>query len=287
VGTEKRDRQKANRQARLAELQREQRRTNTKKRALRISIIVVVALAAAFGLSRLIGTGGGESVSASDSTVGTAPASDTSVASTPPTVPGKTITGATPCPAADGSTPRASKLEQAPPMCIDPAKTYTALIETNKGPITVALDPKAAPKTVNNFVVLSRYHFFDNVVCHRIIDNFVVQCGDPEGTGSGGPGYTFEDELPAGQTPYKAGSLAMANSGANTNGSQFFIVTSDDGGKRLQPNYSLFGQVTSGMEDTVAALNAAAGPDASASNPAGGTPTKEPVYIKSVTITES
>jgi cyclophilin family peptidyl-prolyl cis-trans isomerase len=286
VGTEKRERQKANRQARLAELQKEQRRSNTKKRVIRIGIIVVLGLAAAFGLSRLIGSGD-DNVAAGDTSVGTAPA-DTSPAITgPSTVPGQTLTGETPCPAADGTSPRTTKFAQAPPMCIDPAKTYTAEVQTNKGPITVALDAKAAPKTVNNFVVLARYHFFDNVLCHRIVDNFVVQCGDPDGTGSGGPGYTFEDELPSGATPYTAGSLAMANSGPNTNGSQFFIVTSDDGAGNLTPSYSLFGQVTSGMDDTVVALNAAAGPDPSDSNPAGGTPTKEPIYITGVAITES
>jgi cyclophilin family peptidyl-prolyl cis-trans isomerase len=285
VGTEKRERQKANRQARLAELHKEQRRSNTKKRVIRIGLIVVVGLAAAFGLSRLIGSND-DNVAAGDTSVGTAP--DTSTAMTgPSTVPGQTITGETPCPAADGSSPRTTKFEQPPPMCIDPAKTYTAEVETNKGPITIALDAKAAPKTVNNFVVLARYHFFDNVLCHRILDNFVVQCGDPEGTGSGGPGYTFEDELPTADTPYKAGAVAMANSGPNTNGSQFFIVSSDDGGTRLTPNYSLFGQVTSGMDDTVVALNAAAGPEPSADSPAGGTPTKEPIYITGVTITES
>jgi cyclophilin family peptidyl-prolyl cis-trans isomerase len=286
VGTEKRERQKANRQTRLAELQKEQRRSNTKKRVIRIGIIVVLGLAAAFGLSRLIGSGD-DNVAAGDTTVGTAPP-DTSTAITgPSTVPGQTLTGETPCPAADGTSPRTTTFAKPPPMCIDPAKTYTAEIQTNKGPITVALDAKTAPKTVNNFVVLARYHFFDNVLCHRIVNNFVVQCGDPDGTGAGGPGYTFEDELPTGDSPYKAGSLAMANGGANTNGSQFFIVTSDDGAKNLTPNYSLFGEVTSGMDDTVVALNAAAGPDPSADNPAGGTPTKEPIYITGVTITES
>jgi cyclophilin family peptidyl-prolyl cis-trans isomerase len=272
VGTEKRERQKANRQARLAELQREQRRSNTKKRTIRIAIIVVVALAAAFGLSRLISSGDNGSVSASDSTVGTTPASDTTVGSTPTTVPGQTITGATPCPAADGSTPRASKFEQAPPMCIDPAKTYTATVDTDKGAFTIALDPTKAPNTVNNFVVLSRYHFYDGLPFHRIVPGFVVQGGDPEGTGAGGPGYTFADELPSALSDYKTGSVAMANSGPGTNGSQFFVMLADSG--LDGPKYSLFGQVTDGFDTTVKALEAA--------GQAGQTP-----YIKSVTITES
>jgi peptidylprolyl isomerase/peptidyl-prolyl cis-trans isomerase B (cyclophilin B) len=210
--------------------------------------------------------------------------SATSVAPTtafqPTTVAGATITGATPCPNADGSSPRTITFEQAPPTCIDPAKTYTAKVSTNKGDFTMALDATKAPLAVNNFVVLSRYHYFDGVLCHRIIESFVVQCGDPTGTGAGpNPGYTFADELPqAGE--YKVGSVAMANSGPDTNGSQFFIITGDEG-VALPASYSLFGQVGDGMETTVRSMEAAAGP------PGSGVPTSEPIYITSVTITES
>jgi cyclophilin family peptidyl-prolyl cis-trans isomerase len=195
---------------------------------------------------------------------------------TPVSVPaGATISGDTPCPAPDGSSPRTTKFAKAPPMCIDPAKTYTADIRTNKGVITVALDAKAAPQTVNNFVVLSRYHYFDGIGFHRIIPGFVVQGGDPLGSGTGGPGYSFADELPPpGQ--YKEGSLAMANSGPNTNGSQFFIVTGPNG-QSLQPNFSLFGHVTGGMQ--VAKAIEAVGTSE-------GTP-KERVTIDSVTVKES
>ena len=114
-------------------------------------------------------------------------------------------------------------------MCIDPAKTYTASVETNKG--TYHRRPSIAtkaPQTVNNFVVLARYHYYDGTSATGSITGFVVQCGDPTGTGTGGPGYEFADELPeAGE--YTIGSLAMANSGPNTNGSQFFIITGDSG----------------------------------------------------------
>ena len=160
-------------------------------------------------------------------------------------------------------------------MCIDPERRYTATMVTSKGTMTIALDPAGAPRTVNNFVVLARYHYFDGIVFHRIIPGFVIQGGDPEGSGRGGPGYRFEDELPrAGR--YEVGSLAMANAGPNTNGSQFFIISGPDGA-RLPLSYSLFGKVVSGL-DVVAALDAVG-------TPGQGRP-KEKVVIESVTIIE-
>jgi len=119
-----------------------------------------------------------------------------------------------------------------------------AVIETNKGVIEFELLADAAPKTVSNFVYLSEKKFYDGLTFHRVVDNFVIQGGDPNGTGTGGPGYKFEDEKVVGE--YKAGSVAMANSGANTNGSQFFICLEDL--PTLPKSYSLFGQVTSGMD---------------------------------------
>jgi len=160
-------------------------------------------------------------------------------------------------------------------MCIDPTKKYTATMETTKGTMVIALDPIAAPKTVNNFVVLARYHYYDGVSFHRIIPGFVIQGGDPEGTGRGGPGYKFEDELP-GRGRYEIGSLAMANAGPNTNGSQFFIISGPQGAG-LPPSYSLFGKVISGVE-VIQALNAVG-------TPGPGTP-KEKVGMISVTISE-
>ncbi|MCY3849719.1 MAG: peptidylprolyl isomerase [Acidimicrobiaceae bacterium] len=131
-------------------------------------------------------------------------------------------------------------------MCIDPAKSYTATMETSLGSMTIHLDAAAAPKTVNNFVALSRYHYYDGVTFHRIINGFMCQGGDPDGTGRGGPGYRFEDELPR-PGRYEIGSVAMANAGPNTNGSQFFIV-SGPSGVGLPPQYSLFGKVVSGLD---------------------------------------
>lgn len=207
-------------------------------------------------------------------------AADTTLPDTvaPETVPA----GETPCPAADGSSPRVIDFAQAPPMCIDAATTYTAEIATNVGNLTVQLDPAQAPNTVNNFVVLARYHYFDNTVCHRAITGFMVQCGDPTGTGSGpNPGYEFANENPAANTDYIRGAVAMANAGQDTNGSQFFITTSDSS-PSLETNYSLFGQVTDGLDTTLPAL------DQLGSNPAAvnGVPPSQSIIIQSVTITE-
>ncbi|MBW3645634.1 MAG: peptidylprolyl isomerase, partial [Actinobacteria bacterium] len=138
-------------------------------------------------------------------------------------------------------------------MCIDPDRRYTATMETSLGTITIALDPINAPATVNNFVTLARYHYYDGVVFHRIIKGFMCQGGDPQGTGRGGPGYTFADELPR-PGRYEVGSVAMANAGPNTNGSQFFIV-SGPSGVGLPPQYSLFGKVVKGL-DVVSAMEA-------------------------------
>lgn len=150
------------------------------------------------------------------------------------------------CPAADGSSEKRQQFEGKPPMCIDPAHRYTAVMKTTKGEMTIALDPIAAPVTVNNFVFLARYHYYDGIFFHRVIPDFVLQGGDPEGTGRGGPGYRFEDELPK-RGRYELGSLAMANAGPNTNGSQFFVI-SGPSGIALDPNYSLFGKVVKGLE---------------------------------------
>ncbi len=130
-------------------------------------------------------------------------------------------------------------------MQIDPSKRYTATIETNQGNITAELYPQDAPVTVNNFVFLARQGYYDGVIFHRIIPGFVIQGGDPTGTGAGGPGYQFQDE-PV-KRAYETGSLAMANAGPDTNGSQFFIVL-EGGARNLGPLYNHFGRVTGGMD---------------------------------------
>ena len=137
------------------------------------------------------------------------------------------------------------KYSAPPPMTIDTAKLYEATITTPKGTILLCLDPQLAPNTVNNFVTLARNHFYDGLKWHRVVADFVIQGGDPLGTGSGGPGYQFADE-PV-KASYAVGAVAMANSGPNTNGSQFFICIGSQC-PPLQPQYNLFGTVVSGQD---------------------------------------
>jgi cyclophilin family peptidyl-prolyl cis-trans isomerase len=160
-------------------------------------------------------------------------------------------------------------------MCINPSKRYGATMVTSKGEIVIALDPIAAPRTVNSFVFLARHHYFDGLDFHRIIPGFVLQGGCPLGTGTGGPGYRFADELPK-PGRYEVGSLAMANAGPDTNGSQFFIISGPDGA-RLPPAYALFGKVVKGLE-VVQAIDAV--------GTRSGAP-QEQVRIESVVIDEA
>ena len=193
------------------------------------------------------------------------------------TVPAETVPAsvALPCPASDGSSSTEQSFPAPPEMCIDLTKSYTLTLDTSQGVITIELFPDRAPLTVNNIVYLARYHYFDNTVCHRVVPNFVVQCGDPTATGTGGPGYEFADELPT-SGDYQLGSLAMANAGADTNGSQFFIISGADG-VALPPLYTLFGQVTAGFE-AVTAIDAL--------GTANQTPS-ETVTIYSATVVEA
>ena len=181
---------------------------------------------------------------------------------------------ATPFPPFDGSAPKRQKFSEPPEMGIDPDKRYTATMSTSMGDLVIALDAVKAPATVNNFVFLALHHYYDGVVFHRIINGFMCQGGDPDGTGRGGPGYRFADELPkAGQ--YEIGSLAMANAGPNTNGSQFFVI-SGKSGVQLPPQYSLFGKVVKGLEIVDEMQRVPTG---------GGDRPKTDVVINSVTIT--
>jgi peptidyl-prolyl cis-trans isomerase B (cyclophilin B) len=146
-----------------------------------------------------------------------------------------------------------SRFDRPPAQSIDVERTYQATVETSAGTIELDLHATDAPAAVNNFVFLAREGFYDGVVFHRVIAGFMIQGGDPEGSGRGGPGYRFDDELALARTHgYPRGTLAMANSGPNTNGSQFFIVHEDAG---LPPQYTVFGDVRSGIEvvDTIAA----------------------------------
>jgi cyclophilin family peptidyl-prolyl cis-trans isomerase len=176
--------------------------------------------------------------------------------------------------------PNQQQWSSPPEMQIDPAGSYVATMNTSEGTFKIELLPAEAPKTVNNFVCLAKAGYFDNTPFHRIISGFVVQGGDPTGTGSGGPGYRFEDE-PV-NLDYLKGTVAMANAGPNTNGSQFFVVLDDLRGK-LQKNYTIFGQVSEGM-DVVEKLGAV--PTTSSARGERSVPV-EPVTLESVTIDES
>ncbi len=137
--------------------------------------------------------------------------------------------------------------DAAPEMVIDTDATYLAVMSTNKGVMTFELNTEAAPETVNNFICLASHGFYDVTPFHRVIAGFMVQGGDPTGTGGGGPGYQFGDELPGDSLNYEKGTLAMANSGPDTQGSQFFIANDDLQGK-LEKNYTIFGQMVDGEQ---------------------------------------
>lgn len=170
----------------------------------------------------------------------------------------------------------------APDQVVKPGCAYTAVLATSLGDITVELDPAAAPQTVNSFVFLATNAFFDGLTFHRVVPGFVIQGGDPTGTGTGGPGYTIPDELPP-SPGYPLGALAMANAGPGTSGSQFFIVTGD--ASALPNAYSLFGTVTEGL-DVAQAIEGLADPGADPGDPTAQGPS-ETVTITSVRVTET
>jgi cyclophilin family peptidyl-prolyl cis-trans isomerase len=168
-----------------------------------------------------------------------------------------------------------------PAMTIDQNKTYTATVSTTLGDFTIQLFSKETPVTVNNFVFLSQQGFYNNVIFHRVIKTFMIQTGDPTGTGRGDPGYKFNDELPT-KHSYDTGIVAMANSGPNTNGSQFFVCTgSDSRNLNYQPNYTQFGQVISGMDIVQKIASTPVGPG----NPGENSRPTNPPQIKKITIT--
>ena len=279
VGTNKRERQKRNRDSRRDQVTRRAQQGQLRKRGMQIAVVVLIVVAL---VGFVFATGNN-----SDDTAITETEVDTTEVLADETV-DETATenavfeyGTTECPPTDASADQRREFADAHQLCIDPAKSYTANFDTTQGSFTVQLLPERAPGAVNNFVSLARWKYFDGTKCHRVIEDFVVQCGDPTATGSGGPGYSFADELPsAGE--YTIGSLAMANSGPNTNGSQFFIITGVSG-TSLPPNYTLFGQVTAGLDTAVAAMAALFNPDPAAN----GVPPAADIILNSVTISEA
>ena len=256
--TEKRQRQKAGRDARRAAAAKAKKR----KQLLRRSIFVVVALGVIIGISWLVFGGGSTAPSAQQTA--------------------DNVAAAAGCPSSPNAKLNKQSWKTAPAMTIDTSKTYTATIKTDVGSFVVALDATTTPLTVNNFVFLAKHNFYSCVTFRRVVPKFMDQTGDPTGTGTGGPGYTFADELPKSASPqYPIRSVAMANSGANTNGSQFFIVAGPQG-ESLPPNYSLFGHVTKGMS-VVNTINA----DGNPSTTANGIPPKVTHRILSVSIATS
>ncbi len=263
--SDKRQRQRENSRARqeaaVAAAAQSKRRTQI---ILAVALVAVLGAAIAFAMK-----GGGD-----DKTSAAATTSTTKKGATTTALPQGDPDS---CPPVEGTATRFVSFPKAPKMCIDTDKTYSALIKTDVGDVTIKLRPKESPKTVNNFVFLARNHFYDGVVFHRVVTDFMDQTGDPDGSGSGGPGYKFDDEV-ASDYKYKTGDVAMANAGPNTNGSQFFLVSSENGAKALTASYTPFGTVTKGM-DVVDAINNDGSPDQA------GTP-KVMHKMLSVTITE-
>jgi peptidyl-prolyl cis-trans isomerase B (cyclophilin B) len=274
--SEKRQRQDEGRLLRLEAERAAASRSQRSRQVRNIVILVLVLLAVAFAISVLTKD---DEDTATDTTTTTVGDGEGEAVLIPIPAAGASITGETPCPAADGSEERTTTFAQAPPTCIDPTKTYTAVMQTSEGEITIELDQASAPIAVNNFVVLARYHYYDGVAFHRIVPGFVNQAGDAVGPtpGTGGPGYSLPEEDPADPaTAYEPGTVAMARA-AEVSGSQFFLVIGDENGALSGAgNYPVFGRITAG-QDVSTAINALA---------VGEAPTKL-VTIDSLVITES
>ena len=251
-----------------AEAERRRRRT-------RMAVVGAIALVAvlAIVLASIAGGGGDDD----DSDADLADASTTTTDTTEPAPPADHVEPECPDPDAKPDE-RPAGFTEAPPTCIEDGVDYSAVMVTSQGEITFDLLEDEAPATVNSFVFLARWGWYDGDDFHRVIQGFMNQGGDPIAEGTGGPGYRFEDELPASVEAYTPGTVAMANSGPDTNGSQFFICVGCD--QLPTPGYSIFGRVTEGME-VVEAINAAGVP------PGQSGPPSPPVTIESVTIVES
>lgn len=253
--TEKRERQRAGREARRAEARAAQRRAQRRRQV----ITIVVLLAVIFGIGLVVNLAG-------DDDEGTDVAADGDTTTTTVQGDGTNVAfGSTDCPPADGASERTTTFADSFRNCLSEGVDYRATIEFDVGTVKVDLAEAQSPVTVNNFVALSRNRFYEGVVCHRVLKGFVVQCGDPDGTGSGGPGYTIGEEPPE-SGAYEIGQLAMAKTGApNSTGSQFFIIVGDQGAQ-LPAQYSLLGTITEGLD--VAKRIEADGADADPTPPA-------------------
>ena len=252
--SDKRARQRAARESRLAQ----EAKAKQRRKQIRNGIIIAV-IAGVIILIVFLTSSKSSNNKSTSSTTTTTTKTGGSAANKKAQEAADKVAVAAGCPSSTSARVNTQKYSAAPPMTIDPSKNYTATVVTTAGTFTIALDPKTAPVTVNNFVFLADKGFYHCVIFHRVIPSFMDQTGDPTGTGQGGPGYTIPDELPAKATnasaQYPLGSVAMANTGQpHSGGSQFFIVAGPEG-ESLANSYSLFGTVTSGM-DVVNSINA-------------------------------
>jgi cyclophilin family peptidyl-prolyl cis-trans isomerase len=281
MATSKRERQKAARREKLEQ----QQRYNQRRRNIRRSVIVVIIAILVIGSGALLFTGGKGKATASTTSTSTtttaANASTTAATVTQAQANAKAVAAG--CPASTSTRVNTKSWPKAPAMTIDTSKNYYAHFTTTAGNFVVKLDAATAPITTNNFVFLADQGFYKCVIFQRVIPGFMIQGGDPTGTGTGGPGYTIADEYPkTGSPTYPLYSLAMANTGAaHTGGSQFFIVTGASG-ETLPATYSLFGQVVSGINVVKTIQNA--GNSSASSN---GVPPKVVHRMLNVTISES
>lgn len=279
MGTEKRERQKQNRQQRLTELAQQQKRAKTKKRALQFGVGIPALVLALFLIVNVFSGDDNDNAAVDSVPADTTPAVTQSTLNVT-TVPGVPVTGDTPCPKTDGTQDRSTLFEKSPTMCIDPAKSYTATFDTSEGEIVVALDTTKTPETVNNFVVLSRYKYYDNTQIFRTDPSIdIIQGGGF--TNSDTPGYTIEDE--ADGFTYTEGDLAMARtSEPNSAGGQWFFVAGPKASALdSQGTYVNFGKVTEGLDvvKNILALNMV--------DAGGGDKPSRTVVVNSVTIIES
>lgn len=249
MGTSKRSRQKANREQGRAEAQKNQARRKVRKRAIQFGVGIPAVILILILFVRIVSGDSDDTTTPTDTTVldTTVPNSTETTVAPTETVPGAAITGETPCPATDGSAERTTSFENAPQLCIDPSKTYTATFTTSQGVVEVELDTDNTPNTVNNFVVLSRYKYYDGSFFFRTDTSIdIIQGGGQSNTDD--PGYSIEDEG-SGYT-YVEGDFMMARtSQPNSAGAQFFFAT----GPRVsaldgQGTYVKFGKVTAGLD---------------------------------------
>ena len=281
MATSKRERQKAARREKLEREQRYEKRRKNIRRGVIVGVIAVIVV----GSGALLFTGGKPKAKAGATTTTlSAPTTTTTAkpaafAVTQAQANAKAVAAG--CPASTSTRVNTKAYSKAPAMTINTAKTYYAHFTTTAGNFVVKLDAKTAPITTNNFVFLANQGYYKCVIFHRVITGFMIQGGDPTGTGSGGPGYTIADEYPKAATPnYPLYSIAMANTGQpHTGGSQFFIVTGS-AGESLSNAYSLFGQVVSGVKAVNTIQNAG-------SSSSTGVPPAITHRILNITISEA